>query len=387
MKMRRLILAFGLILLVAAGAVAAQNSSGGFIGIRLQDSDNGVVILEVLAGSPADEAGLQVDDVITAVNGDAVTRAAEVAAVAQAAASGDSLTLTITRADESLDVDVVLGTAPEATPEAGQNSGGRRGNGNGNRGGDLPVPMHDMGITYNAENGTWEVQRLSEGTPLYAAGLREGDVITAVNGESVDIMGLFDLISGSNTDATITLTVERDGAEQSIDVPVSAILEFGMLGMRGGMGDGGRFGMGGSLMLAPGGRLGVTFVTLDEQTAADNAVDFVEGALITDVADDSPAAAAAVTVGDIVTAVNGEPVDQERTLRDRISAYEPGDVVTLTVLRAGASSDIEVTLGEQVDHMFMQPGMGMRGFRFNDGPADATPAPEMTPEATAVPNT
>ncbi len=384
MKMRRLILAFGLILLVVAGAVAAQTSSGGFIGIRLQNGDDGVVILEVLAGSPAAEAGLQVDDVITAVNGDAVTRATEVAAVAQAAASGDSLTLTITRADESLDVDVVLGTAPEATPEAG--NGGRRGNGNGNRGGDTPFQMLDTGITYNAENGTWEVQSLSEGAPLYAAGLREGDVITAVNGESVDIMGLFDLISGSNTDATITLTVERDGAEQSIDVPVAAILEFGMMGMRQDMG-GGRLGLGGSMMQGGYGRLGVTFVTLDEQTAADNDVDFVEGALITDVADDSPAAMAAVTVGDIVTSVNGEPVDQERTLRDRISAYEPGDVVTLTVLRAGESSDIEVTLGEQVDHMFMLPGMGMRGFRFNDGPADATPAPEMTPEATAVPNT
>ena len=80
MKMKSLILAFGLILVVViAGAVAAQNS-GGFVGIRLQDGDDGVVIREVLEGSPAADAGLQVDDVITAVNGDAVTQAADVAA-------------------------------------------------------------------------------------------------------------------------------------------------------------------------------------------------------------------------------------------------------------------------------------------------------------------
>lgn len=385
MRMKSLILAFGLILVVVmAGAVTAQNSGGGFVGIRLQDGDDGVVIREVLAGSPAADAGLQVDDVITAVNGDAVTQAADVAAAVQAAAPGDTVTLTITRAGESQAVDVVLGTAPEATPEAGTSRGGRP----GNRGGDMP--MMDVGIVYNAENGTWEVKSLSEGTPLYDAGLREGDVITAVNGESVDIMGLFDLISGSDTDATIALTVERDGAEQSIDVPVSAIIEFGMLGMRGGMGGNGRFDLlPGGMLMGGYGRLGVTFVTLDEQTAAENEVEFVEGALITEVAADSPAAEADVQVGDIVTAVNGEPVDQERTLRDRIAAYEPGDIVTLTVLRAGASSDVEVTLGEPTGDMFMLPGMmeGMPGFRFHMTPPAAAPLPEATPEATAVPNT
>ncbi|MBC7871267.1 MAG: PDZ domain-containing protein, partial [Chitinophagaceae bacterium] len=109
------------------------------------------------------------------------------------------------------------------------------------------------------------------------------------------------------------------------------------------------------------GRLGVAFVNLDETTAAEYNVDVTEGALITQVEAGSPAETAGLQENDIVTAVNGEVVDAEHTLADRIYAYEPEDVVTLDVLRAGETQQIEVTLGQGEQRsglMPMMPGMG-----------------------------
>jgi membrane-associated protease RseP (regulator of RpoE activity) len=121
---------------------------------------------------------------------------------------------------------------------------------------------------------------------------------------------------------------------------------------------------------------------LDEQTAAEHDVDVTEGALITEVAENSPAADAGLQVGDIVTSVNGDVLDVERTLRDRLFAYEPGDQVTLDVLRDDQTTQIDVTLGQpEIRGMFpfdfmpfqFGPEMRGRGFDFFPFPFDGNP--------------
>ncbi|HLU08251.1 MAG TPA: PDZ domain-containing protein, partial [Oceanobacillus sp.] len=66
----------------------------------------------------------------------------------------------------------------------------------------------------------------------------------------------------------------------------------------------------------------------------------------TEVLPNSPAENAGLQEHDIITAVNGDVVDAERTLRDRLFAYEPDDTITLDVLRDGETIQIEVTLGQ-----------------------------------------
>ena len=349
------VLASALLLIVAVWSVAAAQEATPestpettvterpFLGVRLEDVDDTVVIREVVAGSAADDAGLQVDDVITAVNGTAVTSGSEVSDLISALAPGDTVTIDYTRDDESASVDVTLGAA---TAQAGVERGFPRGE-RAMRG------MMGIGIAYNAEDQTLEITELSEDNPLYAAGLRAGDVISAINGEPLEMSSLPGILADS--DGTLTLTVERDGETLDIDVSVSDFGPFGM-GMPFDFGNGGRSGRGNGLpfdfhgmpfgMFGHQSWLGVTFVPLDEETAAEHEVDQTEGALITEVASGSPAETAGLLANDVVTAVNGEPVNEEWTLRDRLAAYEPDDTVTLDVIRVGETQQIEVTLGQ-----------------------------------------
>ncbi|HSN74566.1 MAG TPA: PDZ domain-containing protein, partial [Anaerolineae bacterium] len=76
------------------------------------------------------------------------------------------------------------------------------------------------------------------------------------------------------------------------------------------------------------------------------------GAEIVEVVDDSPASAAGLQVGDVITAVDNAALDGDASLADVIGGYEPGDEVTLTVVRAGsdeAGEELTVVLGENPD--------------------------------------
>ena len=60
---------------------------------------------------------------------------------------------------------------------------------------------------------------------------------------------------------------------------------------------------------------------------------------------DSPAAQAGLQAGDVITAVDGDRVDADSDLADHILPHQPGDQITLTVIRDGRQMDVTVTLG------------------------------------------
>jgi putative serine protease PepD len=69
------------------------------------------------------------------------------------------------------------------------------------------------------------------------------------------------------------------------------------------------------------------------------------GALVATVRAGTPAAAAKLVADDVVTAVDGEPVTSSDKLRELVDAHQPGDTVTLTVLRNGSTTRLNVVLG------------------------------------------
>jgi S1-C subfamily serine protease len=104
--------------------------------------------------------------------------------------------------------------------------------------------------------------------------------------------------------------------------------------------------------------LGVSSQTIDASAA--DALDIPRGAMVTEVRAGTPAARANLrgatgqrtvqgeiypTGGDVITEVNGQPVDGADALRRAIDSRRPGDSVRLTVDRDGDTRTVEVTLG------------------------------------------
>ncbi|MEP7292939.1 MAG: PDZ domain-containing protein [Chloroflexota bacterium] len=206
----------------AADSNAPMAEAHPFLGVRIEDGADGVSVVEVLDGSAAADAGLQAGDVITAINGTDTATVADVTSAVRALAVGDAVSIDFTRAGETMNVSATLGEQMIPGMNAPQPRGDR--NGRGNRAGQM------FGLEYNSEDQSWTLTRLSEDSPLYAAGLREGDVITSVDGSSYDPARLGAYLMGLAQDATVTLSVERAGAAQDIQVNASDLTGLFMPG-------------------------------------------------------------------------------------------------------------------------------------------------------------
>lgn len=73
----------------------------------------GMVVMGVYQGSPAQEAGLRVRDVILAVEGDEVSNTEELQKAIFRHKIGDTIRLTVERAGRRMEIDVVAGKAPD----------------------------------------------------------------------------------------------------------------------------------------------------------------------------------------------------------------------------------------------------------------------------------
>ncbi len=93
-----------------------QVSAGGaFLGVEVASvtgSSQGVSVASVQAGSPAAQAGLQANDVITAIDGAAVTSPAQLSQDIMSHQPGNQVTVTYTRNGSSSQASVTLGSRP-----------------------------------------------------------------------------------------------------------------------------------------------------------------------------------------------------------------------------------------------------------------------------------
>ena len=84
------------------------------------------------------------------------------------------------------------------------------------------------------------------------------------------------------------------------------------------------------------------------------------GVLVRHVEDDTVAAAAGLRAGDVITAMDGEPVEDVATLRRRLADLEPGASFTLAVTREGAGMSLT---GELAGEEEQRPRPSRRGAR------------------------
>jgi len=93
------------------------------------------------------------------------------------------------------------------------------------------------------------------------------------------------------------------------------------------------------------GWIGVQIQNVTADLADDLGLKGTTGALVAAAQKDSPAAAAGVKSGDVITAVDGETVADPHDLARRIAAMGPKKTVKLALIRNGSPMTIDVTLG------------------------------------------
>jgi serine protease Do len=94
------------------------------------------------------------------------------------------------------------------------------------------------------------------------------------------------------------------------------------------------------------GWIGVQVQPVTQDIADGMGLKQAQGALVADPQKDGPAAKAGVEAGDVITAVNGEPVKDARELARVIGGLAPGSTVKLDVLQKGKSKVLNMTLGK-----------------------------------------
>jgi len=297
------------------------------VGLFVGYCDDKLLVIGALSDSEIATAGFHVYDEIVAINGDEVHTIGEADAAVSVLNEGDQLSFDILRGDRAMTIKVIAEDHRRRDP---RRRPPRR-----------PHPRLEVERAYVSENielgygdGFVVLSLLDPAHELYAAGLRQFDLIVEANGTPVE--EATDLFSGN----AIRIAVTRMNSTLHFDIPVSAapLLIYGdvepveqdrsqWLGLH-------------EKQVT----LGVRYLQLEPDSPYFEGSGVNHGAFIAEVIEGLPAVKAGVQEGDIIVAVAGEPVTMEIDLRNRIYFHEPGERVTLDILRDGEILQIEVTL-------------------------------------------
>jgi hypothetical protein len=96
----------------------ASATSRGWLGVQsgAQPGQTGALVEFVVPGGPADQAGLQPGDVITAVNGRSIAGPADLASAIGGMHTGQRVSLQVHRAGQQAVIEVTLGSRPTGVP-------------------------------------------------------------------------------------------------------------------------------------------------------------------------------------------------------------------------------------------------------------------------------
>ena len=90
--------------------------------------------------------------------------------------------------------------------------------------------------------------------------------------------------------------------------------------------------------------LGVTILDLTTEVAKEKGIKQVRGVYIASVNEGSAAEKAGLKQGDVITAINGNPVFSSSELQEQVARYRPGDKIKVTYSRDGEVKEVETTL-------------------------------------------
>jgi len=235
--------------LVAAAPAAAKKSEDAWLGVYLQDinrdlkeamdldSKRGALIAGVVEDSPAEEAGIEEEDVIVEFDGEKVRSSSSLTKLVKKHSPGDEITLTLVRDGKEKSIKVVLGKSPKESLyfsfddepyldmakklkspgvySLNWTSGSRIG---------VKVQglSEQLGEYFGVEDAEGAlITEVEEDMPAQKAGLKAGDVIVEADGDKVDdTQELREIISEKEEGEKVEIKVIRNRKAQTFSVEV-----------------------------------------------------------------------------------------------------------------------------------------------------------------------
>ncbi len=203
--------------------VATGKATHGRLGVMVQDLNqqlaesfglprpDGALVSQVAPDSAAAAAGLKAGDVITSVNGQALTRSGALSTVIGMAAPGDKVELTVWRDRASMKLDAKLGSAEAAATLADAGAAAE--------GGQLGLALRPLnpGERQQGQSTGMVVEQVAGAAAR--AGIEVGDVLVGINGKPVTSI---EQIKGvlKNKPKSVALLVQRDSNQIFVPVPL-----------------------------------------------------------------------------------------------------------------------------------------------------------------------
>jgi len=103
------------------------------------------------------------------------------------------------------------------------------------------------------------------------------------------------------------------------------------------------------------GRIGVQIQAVSKEEAEAFGLGAARGALVNGIEKDGPAAKAGVEIGDIIVKADGKEVRSSNELPRIITAVRPGNKISVTVFRKGATKDLTITVAEMKEDQAAAP--------------------------------
>ena len=188
-----------------------------FLGIGMQELtedlkkqfnvSQGVLVSEVVKGSPAEKAGIQPGDVVVKVGDKEVRTPSEMLFLVQSYKPGEKVKVTVDRRGKKVEADLVAVVREEKGGKAPK-IGGRE---------DL---LNQLGLAIEEVEGNVVVSGVVAGSAADSANLRRGDKIIEVNRQPVKNVGDVITALGDTKDGTAVFYVDRRGARFFVPVPL-----------------------------------------------------------------------------------------------------------------------------------------------------------------------
>ena len=162
--------------------------------------DGGVLIEEVLDGSPAENAGFQIADVILAIDGVPLASTDEYYSLLQTYTPDDKLTISLLRGLQQLEMDVLLTTLPKGYA--------------------LSYTLSKFGFSLTDGRNGVLIKKVVDDSPAAKVGLKRGDLIAKVDGVEIETLADYEaVITDRLGRLPLTFLVARNNRGYLIELP------------------------------------------------------------------------------------------------------------------------------------------------------------------------